>query len=99
VVVPFAVPNRWPDVLCNALDPGWVPTRMGGPGAPDDLSEGAATQAWLAVSNSPEAMVSGQYFHHLKPRSPHPITRDPALQDQLLAYCASLSGVTLPSAN
>src|SRR3954451_11637103 len=32
-----AVARLWPDVLSNAVDPGWVPTRMGGPGAPDDL--------------------------------------------------------------
>jgi NAD(P)-dependent dehydrogenase (short-subunit alcohol dehydrogenase family) len=98
VVLAFAVARRWPDVPGNAVDPGWVPTRMGGRGAPDDLAQGAVTQAWLAVSNSPEATVTAEYFHHQKARSPHPVTRDPALQDQLLAYCASLSGVTLPPA-
>jgi len=25
--------RAWPDVLSNAVDPGWVPTRMGGPSA------------------------------------------------------------------
>jgi NAD(P)-dependent dehydrogenase (short-subunit alcohol dehydrogenase family) len=29
-----AVARIWPDVYSNAVDPGWVPTRMGGPGAP-----------------------------------------------------------------
>jgi NAD(P)-dependent dehydrogenase (short-subunit alcohol dehydrogenase family) len=98
VVLAFAIARRWPDVLANALEPGWVPTRMGGRGAPDDLSQGAVTQAWLAVSNDPEATVSGEYFYHQKLRSPHPVTRDPILQDQLLAHCASLSGVVLPPA-
>src|SRR4051794_12302479 len=28
-----AVARLLPDVLSNAVDPGWVPTRMGGPGA------------------------------------------------------------------
>jgi NAD(P)-dependent dehydrogenase (short-subunit alcohol dehydrogenase family) len=32
-----AVARRWPDVLSNSVDPGWVPTKMGGPNAPDDL--------------------------------------------------------------
>src|ERR1039458_10209559 len=38
VVLAFAVARRRPDVLSNALEPGWVPTKMGGPGAPDDLA-------------------------------------------------------------
>ncbi len=97
VVLAFAVARRWPDVLSNALEPGWVPTRMGGAHAPDDLTEGAVTQAWLAVSEDPAAQVTGEYFFHRQRRSPHPATRDPALQDALLAACAALSGVGLPS--
>ena len=54
----FAVARRWPDVLSNAVEPGWVPTRMGGPGAPDDMSLAPVTQAWLAVSSDPAATVS-----------------------------------------
>ena len=38
VLLAFAVSRLFPDVLSNALEPGWVPTKMGGPGAPDDLS-------------------------------------------------------------
>ena len=60
----FAVARRWPDVLSNAVDPGWVPTKMGGPGAPDDLEMGHLTQTWLAVSDDPAAMVSGGYWYH-----------------------------------
>lgn len=96
VVLAFAVARRWPDVLSNALEPGWVPTRMGGAGAPDDLTEGAVTQAWLAVSDDPAAQVTGEYFFHCRRRSPHPATRDPAMQEGLLAHCAALSGITLP---
>jgi hypothetical protein len=32
------------DVLSNALEPGWVPTKMGGPGAPGDLDAAPKTQ-------------------------------------------------------
>ena len=64
VVLAFAVARRWPDVLSNALEPGWVPTKMGGPGAPDDLSLAAVTQVWLAVSDDPAATVTGNYFYH-----------------------------------
>jgi NAD(P)-dependent dehydrogenase (short-subunit alcohol dehydrogenase family) len=68
-ILAFAVARRWPDVLSNALEPGWVATKMGGAGAPDDLSEGPTTQVWLATSNDPEALVTGQYFYHQKPRA------------------------------
>ena len=96
VVLAFAVARRWTNVLSNALEPGWVATRMGGPSAPDDLSQGAVTQAWLAVSDSLEATVSGEYFYHQARRPVHPAARDPRLQDELLAQCESLSGVKLP---
>src|SRR5438128_3908595 len=71
VLLAFAVARRWPEVLSNALEPGWVPTKMGGPGATDDLDAGHRTQVWLAVSNDAAARVSGGYFYHLRPRSPH----------------------------
>src|SRR3954465_422363 len=68
----FAVARRWADVLSNAVDPGWVATKMGGPGAPDDLSLGSVTQAWLAVSDDAAARVSGGYFHHQREQQAHP---------------------------
>jgi NAD(P)-dependent dehydrogenase (short-subunit alcohol dehydrogenase family) len=95
VLLAFGVARRWPDVLSNAVHPGWVPTRMGGTGAPDDLGQGHLTQAWLAVSDDPEARVAGGYFYHQRPRDVHPRSRDPELQDCLLDYCRELSGVAL----
>lgn len=92
----FAVARRWPDVLSNAVTPGWVATKMGGRGAPDDLDLGADTQAWLAVSDEPAARVSGRYLYHRAERPADPAASDPALQDGLLAACAELTGVTLP---
>jgi hypothetical protein len=79
------------------VDPGWVPTRMGGRGAPDDLSQGAETQAWLAVSDEPAARVTGEYFYHKRPRAVHQAARDPHAQDALLEACARISGVALPA--
>ncbi len=96
VILAFAVARKWPDVLSNALEPGWVPTKMGGPGAPDDLDAGAETQVWLATSNDPEAMVSGQYFYHQRRRAVEPAARDAKIQDRLLAECARISGVPFP---
>jgi len=95
-VLAFAVARRWPDVLSNAVEPGWVPTRMGGPGAPDDMSLAPVTQAWLAVSSDPAATVSGGYFYHQQPRTTHPAARDAGFQDALLGYCTRLSGTELP---
>ena len=95
VVLAFAVARLWTGVLSNALEPGWVPTRMGGPGAPDDMSLAPVTQAWLAVSPDPDAIVTGGYFYHQKPRAAHPAASDIKIQDQLLAYCAALTGVTV----
>jgi NAD(P)-dependent dehydrogenase (short-subunit alcohol dehydrogenase family) len=97
VVLAFAVARRWPGVLSNALEPGWVPTKMGGPGAPDDLSLAAVTQVWLAVSDDPAAKVTGHYFYHQQPREVHPAARSVEVQDRLLDGCAELTGVVLPT--
>jgi NAD(P)-dependent dehydrogenase (short-subunit alcohol dehydrogenase family) len=92
----FAVARRWPDVLSNALEPGWVPTKMGGSGAPDDMDQAHLTQVWLAAGDDPKAQVTGKYFYHLKRMTPNPQAEDPALQDRLIDICAEISGVALP---
>ncbi|SIT13797.1 SDR family NAD(P)-dependent oxidoreductase [Insolitispirillum peregrinum] len=94
----FAVARRWPSVLSNSLEPGWVPTKMGGPGAPDDMDQAHLTQAWLAAGDAPKADVTGQYFYHKKRREPNPQAYDPKLQDRLIEICAGISGVALPEA-
>jgi NAD(P)-dependent dehydrogenase (short-subunit alcohol dehydrogenase family) len=91
-----AVARRWPDVLANSLEPGWVPTKMGGAGAPDDMKQAHLTQAWLAASDEPEAEVTGRYFFHLRPLAPNPQANNAALQDRLIAICADLTGVPFP---
>jgi len=96
VLLAFGVARRWPDVLSNALTPGWVPTRMGGPGAPDDLAQAHLTQAWLAVSDDPGARTTGAYFYHQRLGDVNPAAQNPELQDRLLDHCRDLSGVALP---
>jgi NAD(P)-dependent dehydrogenase (short-subunit alcohol dehydrogenase family) len=92
-----AVARLWPDVLSNAVDPGWVPTRMGGPGASDDLRLGHVTQVWLAVGEDPTARSSGGYWYHRRLRTPHPAVRDLRFQDELLAALAHATGTPLGS--
>jgi NAD(P)-dependent dehydrogenase (short-subunit alcohol dehydrogenase family) len=91
----FAVARRWPKVLSNAVDPGWVPTKMGGAGATDDLEQGHLTQTWLAVSDDPAAQISGAYWHHRQQRKPAAAALSVAFQDELIARLAELTGVVL----
>jgi len=82
-------PTRWSPAGCP---PGWAVL------APrDDLALAPVTQAWLAVSDDPAAMVTGGYFYHQRPREPNPAARDTGRQEALLAYCADLSGTPLPA--
>jgi NAD(P)-dependent dehydrogenase (short-subunit alcohol dehydrogenase family) len=92
----MAAARKWPDVFANAVDPGWVPTKMGGRGAPDDLPKGFATQMWLASSNDAEAKVNGRYFFHQKERLHNPEADDTFLQDRFLNLCRELTGVSFP---
>ena len=98
VVLAFAVARLWPHVLSNAVDPGWVPTKMGGRSAPGDLEEGVATQVWLSVSDEREAKVSGRYLYHRRTRAAHAAASDVAVQNGFLAACEQLTGVRLTSA-
>jgi NAD(P)-dependent dehydrogenase (short-subunit alcohol dehydrogenase family) len=91
----LAIARHWPDVRSNAVDPGWVPTRMGGRGAPDDLTLGHRTQEWLAVSDDADARMSGGYWYHQARHEPHPACRDTQFQDELLDELARHTGTRL----
>ncbi|NUW34069.1 SDR family NAD(P)-dependent oxidoreductase [Nonomuraea sp. SMC257] len=90
-----AVARLRPEVLSNAVDPGWVPTRMGGPDAPDDLELGHRTQEWLASSDEPEALTTGGYWYHGERQEPHPAVHDEAFQDRLVRTLAEETGTAL----
>lgn len=91
----LALARRWPKTSSNAVDPGWVPTKMGGAGAPDDLTQGHLTQTWLAVSDDPAAKFSGGYWFHRKQQKPAAAALDTKFQDRLVARLAELTGVKL----
>ncbi len=95
VLLAFAAARRWKNVRSNALEPGWVPTKMGGPSAPDDLRQGSVTQAWLATSEDALARSTGGYFYHQRLRAPNAIANDIGIQEALLAECGRISGIPL----
>lgn len=96
VALASALARRWPHVLSNAVDPGWVRTKMGGAGAPVDIETGQKTQTWLAVSDDPAALVSGRYWHHLRQQEPAGEATDPKYQERLVDQLHELTGVELP---
>ena len=96
VLLAKGVARRWPQVYANAVDPGWVPTKMGGSSAPDDLDKGYETQVWLAVSDEEGAKVSGRYFYHKQEESPHPAAGKAAVQDAFIRRCEQITGVSFP---
>lgn len=95
VILAMAVARRWTDVYSNAVDPGWVPTKMGGTGAPDSLEEGYQTQVWLAVSDDIEATKSGKYFHHKRQDHYLPVANNEAVQQKFITLCEQITGVNL----
>jgi NAD(P)-dependent dehydrogenase (short-subunit alcohol dehydrogenase family) len=95
ITLALTLARVWPDVLSNSVDPGWVPTKMGGAAATGDLEMGYLTQTWLAVSHDAAATVSGGYWYHRQRQAAAAPTRDPAFQDQLMDRLAALTGVAL----
>jgi NAD(P)-dependent dehydrogenase (short-subunit alcohol dehydrogenase family) len=91
-----AVARKWRNLYANTLNPGWVPTKMGGRGAPDNLQKGYETQVWLAVSNDEKAKVTGRYFFHQKEARYNPQADDVMLQEKFISLCQEMSGVSFP---
>jgi NAD(P)-dependent dehydrogenase (short-subunit alcohol dehydrogenase family) len=96
VMLTLAAARKWPDVYSNAVDPGWVPTKMGGRGAPDDLQKGYETQVWLAVSDDAKAKASGRYFYHQKEKHYNPLAAEVMLQNKFIKLCEEMTGVEFP---
>jgi NAD(P)-dependent dehydrogenase (short-subunit alcohol dehydrogenase family) len=94
----FALARKWPGSLINAVHPGWVSTKMSGYAAPLTVAEGADTPVWLAVSEEPEALVSGRFFQKRAVVNLNEQAYDTDVQDKLLAQCLELAGVSLPDA-
>ncbi len=95
LILAMAVARKWPEVISNAVDPGWVPTKMGGSSAPDSLEKGYETQAWLATSQEAEALKSGRLLFHKKELNFNKQAAQQAIQEKLLSICEKLSQVSL----
>ena len=90
----LAVAKRWPDTASHAVDPGWVPTRMGGPAATDDLEAGHVTQVWLATAEDIDPKTGG-YWYHQRTQRPHPAANDVAFQADLISTLEAHTGINL----
>ena len=93
LMLALAVARRWPDVYVNTVDPGWVPTKMGGKSASDDLQAGAETQVWLASGD--DAAFSGRYLFHKKTAAHARAADDEHAQKRLLERCYEITGIRL----
>ncbi|OWU68319.1 SDR family NAD(P)-dependent oxidoreductase [Phaeobacter sp. 22II1-1F12B] len=80
------------DAVCYTVDPGWVPTRMGGASASDPLEQAHVTQCWLATGADEEA----GYWHHMRRQRPDPKVEDHEFQDAVLDRFAQMTGVPAP---
>src|SRR6266699_4136639 len=56
VTLAFALARRWPEVPSNAVDPGWVPTRMGGPTPPTTSTWASRPRSGWPPATTPEPL-------------------------------------------
>ena len=93
-----AFARRWPDVKSNVLDPGWLPTKMGGPHATGDFEAAIATYVMLVEGEAKDAQRSGIYYEPgpLEARA-EAATDDEEKQERLLQMCAKFTGVNVPA--
>ena len=96
VMLAFAIARHWPDTIANAVDPGWIKTRLGGPAATDTIEQGADTPVWLATGEDPETTRSGRYLKHRRTLAANPEALDETQQDTLLTRLAEITGAQLP---
>ena len=93
ILIALSVARKWPGVFSNAVNPGWVPTKMGGRGAPDNLAEGYATQVWLAVGEDEGAKCSGKYLYHKKEMNFNQQATKTDIQEKFLSVCEHITGI------
>ncbi|KAI1850998.1 hypothetical protein JX266_003663 [Neoarthrinium moseri] len=83
-------------VACNSMDPGWVPTKMGGSGAPDDINAAVDTYVMLAEGSRAAEGQTGKYWYQCRERTFKSAASDKQKQDQLIGLLHGKSGVQPP---
>ncbi|KAI1389004.1 NAD(P)-binding protein [Hypoxylon trugodes] len=92
-------------VTSNALNPGWVPTKMGGSGAPDDINASIETYVMLAEGSGVSEGKTGKFWYQSREarsggsgRETSYTTKadEAARQDKLIEILEKISGVQPP---
>ncbi|OTB01022.1 hypothetical protein M426DRAFT_64851 [Hypoxylon sp. CI-4A] len=90
-------------VLSNALNPGWVPTKMGGWSAPDDINAAIDTYVLLSEGSGAAEGQTGQYWYQRRGASGSSRDKgyssaadDEARQNQLIKTLEEISGIKPP---
>lgn len=95
VMLAFAVARHWPSVTSNAMDPGWVPTKMGGSSASGSMKK--TVDLGLRMANGTmKDLGSGKYFSAQGSGRSHVAAQDVEKQEKLLKICEELSGIPFP---
>ncbi|KAL5466569.1 hypothetical protein PMIN06_000163 [Paraphaeosphaeria minitans] len=98
VMLAKAFARRWPEGKSNSLDPGWVPTKMGGTNASGDMEAAVATYVMLAEGEEDNAQRSGIYYNPgpTEGRAQASTDDEKTAQERLLQICADFTGMKQP---
>lgn len=83
-------------VECNAVDPGWVPTKMGGESAPGSIADSIECFNMVTLGEGASAGKTGAYFYNSAEDAYLEVADDQAAQEELLTKLAEFSGVQPP---
>lgn len=98
VLLAKGLARRWKGTSVNALDPGWMPTKMGGKSAPGDLEESVKSYVLLAEGLEGEEVgeVTGKYWGPGgKEGSALKVCEEEERQEELLRRLGEFTGVRL----
>lgn len=97
VMLALAVSRGFHDVNVHAMDPGWVQTKMGGPGAPGGVAAPARVLAAYAAGEHGLARSSGTYFNVQGLAEPLGAAKEVGRQEEFLRKCEEICGLALSS--
>ncbi|KAI1323503.1 short chain dehydrogenase [Xylariaceae sp. FL0255] len=88
-------------VVCECMDPGWVPTKMGGAGAPDDMGKAIDTYVMLAegsgrVAGREESGGGGYWYQGRESGGYQKAADEEGVQLRLVRELERITGVKSP---